>query len=423
MISSEIKPVNKKVNKFSFFFVMLISIFLNQSGVIFGVNMSVADLLLVFILLYYIFKHKLLFPFNPTIFFIVTSVLVLFSASFYVPYKFNVNADNTKIIVNYVKVFAIFLYFILGYNLARLNLTKIVIKWYSIFALIIGILGSIFTFLKINLFTQIFFFGGFRFKGLMNDPNYFSIVQISALVYFVRLQDNKMLYKIIAIMIFIISILSSGSKTGMITLISYFILITLENFFKNKKNLSRLMLNTVVLMILILLIIFFLNDIPKLVEYINYIIPGFSRVGVLFTDPVEALSGGGSSRDIAWQTGIEIIKLSPMLGIGVGTYTNISQKLFNVGVIAHNTYLQLYAEWGIILSTILFMYIFFIIGKITFNKNFKNNKEVLILRDIIIIFLVGSMAISLNNARMFWLFLGMTVLKMNQYKSNVSFSE
>ncbi|MDI3545796.1 MAG: hypothetical protein PWP68_1213 [Rikenellaceae bacterium] len=38
----------------------------------------------------------------------------------------------------------------------------------------------------------------------------------------------------------------------------------------------------------------------------------------------------------------------------------------------------------------------------------------MILRDIIIVFLIGSMAISLNNARMFWFFFGALVFNSNK---------
>ena len=71
-------------------------------------------------------------------------------------------------------------------------------------------------------------------------------------------------------------------------------------------------------------------------------------------------------------------------------------------------------KWGIVLATLLFVHVFFMIAKSTFNRMCNIDKENIILRDIIIIFLLGSVGISLNNARMFWLALGALVFNLNK---------
>jgi O-antigen ligase len=142
-------------------------------------------------------------------------------------------------------------------------------------------------------------------------------------------------------------------------------------------------------------------------------IPALARIELLFTDFSSAFSENGSGRNITWKVALQLIQLSPVIGIGIGTYSNIAIELFHQSDISHNTFLQLSAEWGIPLAFIFFIYVFFILGSATFTRkpNWDHN---LILRDIIIILLIGSMAISLNNARILWLVLGALVSSLNR---------
>ena len=92
--------------------------------------------------------------------------------------------------------------------------------------------------------------------------------------------------------------------------------------------------------------------------------------------------------------------------------------------IAHNTYLQLLAQYGLPLTVMFFSYVVFITIKATFNnkKLIKNDYTIRTMRDIIIILLISSLAISLDNARMFWLVLGSLAfyLKTDERKNKLS---
>ena len=86
----------------------------------------------------------------------------------------------------------------------------------------------------------------------------------------------------------------------------------------------------------------------------------------------------------------------------------IGIEFFNYAAIAHNTYLQLFAEWGIPLAIVFFIYVFNII----FNAYSKSKNEFeKVLSVSVGIMLFGSLAISLNNMRLFWLFLGFLVAR------------
>lgn len=130
--------------------------------------------------------------------------------------------------------------------------------------------------------------------------------------------------------------------------------------------------------------------------------PSAERILVIFTDFKGAISGGGSSRNEVWGLAFKLFVKFPISGVGVGTYVDLGKYLYNFGALAHNTYLQIVVEWGIVLSLIYFTYLF---SNLRYKRKMHRLDD-LIVNDIIIIFLIGSLAISLNNARIFWLMLG-----------------
>ena len=392
------------------------SIFLHQSTVIFGVNISFADFFCMMILFVLVINNGMSVPITPLLFFLVVSIQVLVTAVFLVPYTFMHNPDAIKITSDYLKLLATFIYFILGYNLTRFHLLEKTLKWYSIFGLLIGALGIFLTFFRIDVFSQLLFFAGIRFKGLMIDPNYFSILQITALVYISRLQTLKVRYKLLAFLITFLSVLVSGSKTGIITLFCYTMLRILEYVFLKKKKQRELIYQLFLMGLFIIIAPIMIHFVQVSSNNLVASIPAFSRIQFLFTDFGSAISEDGSGRAVTWQAALQIIQLAPLTGVGIGTYTSIAWELFHYNNIAHNTFLQLSAEWGIPIAFMFFTYVFFMLGKAT-NSSLYGAEMNLILRDIIMILLIGSMAISLNNARVLWLFLGALVSSLQLNKA------
>lgn len=416
---------NENGIKNNFFIAMslfFISILLHQSNVIFGVNLSFADLFCMIILLLLIFNKQLLIPITPLLFFLVVSILVLVTAAFYIPVKFMHDPLPVRVISDYIKLLAIFSYFIIGYNLPNTFLLKETLKWYSVCGLLIGILGVSLTFLNISFLTDILFFAGTRFRGFMIDPNYFSVLQITALVYLTRMKKISLRYKFLSSVIILLAVLTSGSKTGIITFLCYFMLRLFEYLFLTKKKLNVLVSQVFFVIVLALLAPIALQLSQVLLESIASSIPSFGRIYFLLTDFNSAISESGSGREATWKAAFQVIQLSPLIGIGIGTYTSLALEMFNYNNVAHNTFLQLSAEWGIPLTLFFFLYVFFMIGKAT-QSNLHHSETNLILRDIIIILLIGSLAISLNNARVLWLFLGALVFSLKKNKVSNDFQE
>jgi len=352
-------------------------------------------------------------PVVPTLFFLVTSIIVLSIAVFYVPNKFEFCPDITGVISNYIKLVASFIYFIIGFNLARLNFTENIINWFSIGALIMGVVATVFTIFNVKLFSNLLFDNGIRFKGLMGDPNYFSILQICAISYYIGTNKKKKGFKCIIVFFLLMSILVSGSKTGVITLLMYFLVLKpIDKLLNLHIKVKTIITSILIITLIALIVLIFSYKINNLLIYISQRIPALDRVIVVFTDFNSAVTGNGSGRDVTWGAALKIIELSPLIGVGVGTYTGISNQLWNVNTVAHNTYLQLSVEWGLPLAVTFFLYVYFIIVKVSFVKSTRTEHNI-ILRDMIFAFLIGSFAISLNNARMFWMFLGAFLYEIN----------
>ncbi|WML59306.1 O-antigen ligase family protein [Neobacillus sp. PS2-9] len=388
------------------------AILLHQSQVIFGVNISFADLFCVLIFIVFILNKQLLIPVTPVIYFLVVSIVVLLTSIFYIPSQFMYTPNPMEIVSDYAKLAAILVYFIFGYNLSRNDHMVDILKWYSFFGMLIGGIGLVFTVL--NIHTDILFYGGVRYKGLMIDPNYFSILQVTSLVYITRVKSIKMKYKYAAVLITALAVLISGSKTGILTFSSYVMLRVIEYLLTYKKKAFSVVVQLFTIGLIILAIPIVFSFLQNLVSFLSTTVPSFARIEPLFTDFNGALSENGSGRNITWKVALQIIQLSPVIGVGIGTYTTIAVEMFHQSDISHNTFLQLSAEWGIPLAFTFFAYVFFIIGKastVSDSPDFENN---LIFRDIIIILLIGSMAISLNNARILWLVFGALVSSLDR---------
>ncbi|MDQ1144588.1 O-antigen ligase [Bacillus sp. SORGH_AS 510] len=386
--------------------IFCMAILLHQSQVIFGINISFADLFCILIFTVLVLHNRLSIPIIPVIYFVVVSIVVLITSVFFIPLKLMYTPDPMGIFSDYSKLVAILVYFIFGYNLSRNDLMEDVVKWYSYFGIFIGGLGVVFTTLNIHVFSDILFYGGVRYRGLMIDPNYFSVLQITALVYLTREKSIKMRYKWAAGFIVALAVLISGSKTGIITFTGYMFFRFIEYVFTQRKHALAVVgqLFGVVLLIAVVPLIF--SYLHNLVGILSASIPSFSRVELLFTNFSGAFSENGSGRNVTWKVAVQIIQFSPILGVGIGTYRHIAIEMFHESDISHNTFLQLSAEWGIPLAFLFFSYVLFMLGKATIKINTAEYDRNLILRDIIIILLIGSMAISLNNARILWLVFG-----------------
>lgn len=390
---------------------------LHQSSVIFGVNLSLSDLFCIVIFFLLLNRNQLYIPTVPFVFFLTISILVLMTALILVPRQFMYTPEPAKVLADYIKLGAVFVYFLIGYNLDKLKLLKKTLSYYSFSGIGIGLLGIGLTFLNIQSLTEFLYFAGIRYKGLMIDPNYFSVLQVTAFVFISRSAAIKARYKWLALFIIVLSILVSGSKTGLLTLFIYLAFRLAEYIFLTRKRAGALIMQMIVFVLVLAASPIIFGIVNQLLLQAVSSIPSLERLQFLFTDFNQAFSESGSGRNTTWEVAVQIIQASPVFGIGIGTYSNLAYELFDSYNVSHNTFLQLLAEWGILAASLFFAAVFSMLGKVTFSYE-SQSETTIVLRDILLILLIGSLAISLNNARFFWLCLGALISSLQlKYES------
>ena len=388
---------------------IFLAVLLNQSSVIGGVNMSFADIFaFIFMASLIYYNYKISVPKLELSYFIFLTFNIILTPLFIVPVIFDYQPDPILIFREYIKISALFFYLTLGFNIQKLHQEKILLKYFSAGVLILSLISVISSFGGLGFLRPFIYWGSLRFKGLMNDPNYFSVLQLCGLAYYWRITDLNRSLRFTAILLIIFSVLDSGSKTGFIVMFLYFSFMFFEYLIKTPINIKKTISLFLLLFITPICILFVFSD--YFLSVIAEHLPVFNRVIILLNDLDEGVSGGGSGRAEAWSIATNLINKSPVLGIGVGTYSSLGRIYYGSGVIAHNTYLQIAVEWGLFFASIFLFYLAVKIYEISIKKNC--NLSVLIYRDIIIILLLGSLAISLNNARLFWISLGVILYKL-----------
>lgn len=391
----------------------MMAMLLHHAQIMYGLNLSLADGLSTLILGLLIASGRLRIPVFPMLFFTVISILVICTSMFLTPFSFSNRIDYLKIAVDYLKLLTVFMYFIIGHNASRWDLTR-VLKVYCWFGVAVASLGTLFTLWPVSLVLETFLYSGLRLKGLMNDPNYFAVVQVTVLVYLTRAGTINRILRYIGIGFIIIAIIASGSKTGAVTLACYLVFRAGEHLLHLPRMRRGRILQIITLSLAVLLMPI---AITMIYDVFTKLTPAFMRIQSMISSPLEALSIGGSRREDIWRVAIDIINASPILGVGVGTYTDISMMRYGSGSVAHNTYLQLMAEWGVPLTVVFLGYVSVVVVKAT--KLHQQRTTSLILRDMLLVLLVGSIGLSLNNARMFWFFLGGLSALIQRNKINV----
>lgn len=419
MMSTQLNNNKVKNNGTFTFFILSLGILLNQSNIMFGLNISFADIVLVVLTLLLLVNNSFDIPHTSLILFLIFSTIILINTVFFVPSNYNIILIERTVILDFIKLIVIFLYFIMGYLLSKFETIGLLLKAFSIGAVFIGLLGILNTFIQISYLSEIMFFAGSRLRGFMNDPNFFSVIQISALAVIVRLDFLNKLLKNISISIIILSVISSGSKTGMITLVCYFLYWMVNNIIEGKMK-GRALCKVILVLFLVLIISPYLTELlTDLLGMVTGYFPIFDRVELLITNFDESLNSEGSGREMIWKTGIDIIKSSPIVGIGIGgNYISVSHSLSGIANVAHNTYIQMAAEWGLPVTLSLMIYIYSIILK---PKKTNNHAEVIYtVREMLFAFLISSLSLSFNNSRLFWLLIGVSTYYLFSKEREIS---
>lgn len=382
---------------------VLLGVFLNQSQIAFGFNVSISDGIALAILFWLFLSGTLRIPPVPVGIFLLFSSMTLAVASFITPAVIGSQVSLEAALGANLKLWASFIFFLVGFQLSRDGRLQTVIRSFYATAALISTVGALSLFgIRPSAFNSMFGYG-FRFVGLMNDPNYYAVLTVVALAFLWRDTKIKTTFRYSLSVLLALGVLASASKTGTLTLMlwaGYTLITTLWR--SNVTAISKSLLSSLVIVALSAPLAAIMAPAENTSEGF-FSGPAAQRVLTLFTDFQSAVAGGGSGRDITWDNALQIIERLPVLGTGAGGYGSVANQLFGNPVLAHNTLLQLFAEWGIPAALLFWGLVLVLLFK---KAKYSNEPLVSSLRDALGVFLVGSLGISLNNARLFWVVLG-----------------
>lgn len=380
----------------------LLGFFLNTTSVISGINFSISDFFIIIAFISLVTNRKLLF--NKSLFLAIIALIVyrLLISVIIIPISFSSINMTTKIFVNLIKFAVNILYLVCIYSISCVN-SEIFIKFSkglivgAFFSSIVGI--ATYLIAKNSYLFNFMFMSGLRLRGFMNDPNYFAFMQVVSFFLSNFIFKNTV-KKMIKVVLFF-GVILSASKTAIILLI-FLVLWNHKGYLKKHISILKFLF---LFPVIVLVLYTILHNSYEIISYLERISPQFSRISSLLTEPSNALNQDGSTRVDSWETAVKLFLNSYTFGIGFLDYTEISTKLYNVKTIAHNTYFQLFVEWGFVFTVLFLTYL----GKCVYTL--KKSKETMLIQ-VIFIFLLFSLAISLQNARLFWIVLGVVFARI-----------
>lgn len=382
-------------------FIFLIGFTINITQIFLGINVSVSDVFMIFLIILLFLTNSIYLTKKTTIYFIILLSLRFFS-TMQISNWLNISISFIPIFITFQKFIISLLYFILFISVLTINpkTKELFFKGLKYGSLILGTLSLIIYFIGPAALRSIVLFGEIRMRGFMNDPNYFAYMQICGFCIWYLKGFKRKLTNFLAMIIYPTTILLSASKTGLIVFICMLSVLSLKKFFTKSKSPAKLA--TLFLVIsgsLTMFYVFFDSIMTDLLAFTQSV-PQLERIYIVFENFSGAITEGGSGRVDAWETAYRLIIDTHFMGIGFMDYSSVAKVISGSPTIAHNTFLQLAVEWGI--GPLVVGLIFLVKQSIIelFNKNW-----------IVVALVLGtiffSFSISLQNSRILWILLAM----------------
>lgn len=383
---------------------------LNHSSVIFGLNLSLADPVVVALVAVLAFRRQLWIPILPLAFFLLLSVQLLVVTVALVPSWTSLPLDTSGTVLDLAKLTASFLCLVLGVQTVRSGHARLALRAFVVGAAAVSAIAVITQFLPIPG-TAALYYGDFRYIGLTNDPNNYAVITIAAIALLWYDDGVRPWLRAVASAVLISGALLSASKTGAIALalliVWRWLCLRTSQGGKTGSGDRRALaaLSALGIVVLVLLVAPATGFGGLLAEFTSNI-PALDRISTLLVSFDTAVAGDGSERSATWTTAVALILFSPLLGVGLGTYSTVAFELTGNVALAHNTFLQIMAEWGLPLAIAFLFWAF----RVTFLRPCGEEHRALWASSstAFLVLLVGSAGLSLNNSRLFWFLLGIT---------------
>ena len=389
---------------------VVLGLTLNHYAVILGLNLSLADPVVAALVVVLALGRKLWIPVAPLVFFLVLTVQLLAVTVALVPAWTSLPVPVSDTVLDLTKLVVSFLCLVLGVQAVRLGHARLALRAFVVGAVMVSAIAVI-TQVAPLPGTQALYYGGFRFQGLTNDPNNYAVMTIAALAVLWYDRGVRLWLSIGASAILISGVLLSASKTGAVTLALLVVWralglrTPLGEDTQSRARRALAAVGALGIAVMVLLIAPSTGLGGTLAEFTDHV-PALDRISTLLVSFDSAIAGNGSERSAAWATAVALILFSPLLGVGMGTYLTVAVETTGHEVLAHNTYLQIMAEWGLPLAMIFLIWA----ARATLLKPGGTAHRAVWATSstAFLVLMVGSVGLSLNNSRLFWFLLGIT---------------
>ena len=175
-----------------------------------------------------------------------------------------------------------------------------------------------------------------------------NIIALSVIAYFILEEKmNNRLSKLLGIILFILffTMFVTGGRGAMISLLLGLVFISVISWkYIDKSSLLKI--------IIIVTLAFLLSNIQN----DNIVVSGLTELSAGISTP------SIMQRTLSWQSALQIIKTTPVIGTGIGTYYIVSPPFKHIddqdpGYFAHNEYIQFWLETGIVGLSLIIMII------------------------------------------------------------------
>lgn len=328
------------------FFLLLTSLYLQKFNIDIGFSLKPFMIVLsIIVFIFMLFKIKIINKCFIYEYFFLTFFVFSVIRGYFSYYK-----------IVYFRLFLGFIIVFLLYVFSSSIIYKLKIR--IIFRLIIQS-SMVFLFLSLSLYifgNRFNHFGAeldrgmYRLTGTVVDPNIFVIFLsiILGVSFHYSIEGKKKYY--IPLIISLISLLLTFSRGGILGII-FFLIIYYIRYQKLKVNMIFKVLSLIIILFILVGVFNTYTDMD-LASIIN--------------NRISDLSGSGRLK--TWTNAINLIKMKPIFGIGLYNFLPYNIRLFNDYHYAHNTYLEIITENGIIGALFFIGFLFFFIMNRPKNK-------------------------------------------------------
>lgn len=226
-----------------------------------------------------------------------------------------------------------------------------------------------------------------RFSAGFFDPNELGIILVISIImsWYLSLQIKNTILTIINriyIVLGAFSVFLTGSRTAFLALIVSFIYILFLTGFKRWKK-TGFSLKIILSAILIFNVV--------------RLVPANSMERLLTTTS-NLETGDFNSRQDAWMGGIKLLKDHPFMGVGLGSFRSALESKIGLNMVAHNIYISVSGELGLIGLFLLLLIIILKLRKILLLN--KENKYFLL--TIWIVWFFASLTLTWEHSKTTW---------------------